>query len=137
VVQLKATLSAGKPVILAGLIAAVMLAAHLRPPVPGAYPACLVKTLTGFYCPGCGGTRALYLLGVGNVAGAAGQNLLVVLAAAGSVVWLAVRLTLRRAIRFGAVAAGLLVLLVVAFAFARNTAAFSWLAPVPLERSSE
>lgn len=26
------------------------------------YPVCLIKTLTGFSCPGCGSTRALHAL---------------------------------------------------------------------------
>jgi hypothetical protein len=40
------------------------------------YPRCLLKQLTGVDCPGCGGTRAVYSLLHGDVAGAADHNVL-------------------------------------------------------------
>jgi hypothetical protein len=40
------------------------------------YPRCLLKQLTGIDCPGCGGTRAVYSLLHGDVAGAADHNVL-------------------------------------------------------------
>jgi hypothetical protein len=42
------------------------------------YPPCLFHRGTGFYCPGCGATRALYSLLHGNWKQAAQQNLLLV-----------------------------------------------------------
>lgn len=39
-------------------------------------PQCLLHDLTGFYCPGCGATRALELLARGDVLGAARMNAL-------------------------------------------------------------
>jgi hypothetical protein len=41
------------------------------------YPRCLLKSMTGIDCPGCGGTRAVYSLLHGDVAGAADHNILV------------------------------------------------------------
>jgi hypothetical protein len=43
------------------------------------YPRCLLKSMTGIDCPGCGGTRAVYSLLHGDVAGAADHNVLVFL----------------------------------------------------------
>ena len=40
------------------------------------YPPCILKKLTAFDCPGCGGTRACYQLLHGNIAAAANHNLL-------------------------------------------------------------
>jgi hypothetical protein len=41
------------------------------------YPRCLLKAMTGIDCPGCGGTRAMWSLLHGDVAGAADHNILV------------------------------------------------------------
>src|SRR5664280_2852369 len=49
------------------------------PNVAGHYPVCLSLTLTGTYCPLCGGLRAVHDLMLGNVAGAFRMNPLVVL----------------------------------------------------------
>ncbi len=46
----------------------------------GFYPPCLVRMLTGFYCPGCGTTRALHQLLHGNVLSALDFNPLLVVA---------------------------------------------------------
>lgn len=67
------------PIAVAG--AAVVGALVLRavdPNVPGHYPVCLYRALTGTYCPFCGGLRAVHDLMFGNVAGALGMNPLVV-----------------------------------------------------------
>jgi len=49
----------------------------MNPTVSGAdsQPTCVLKLLTGFDCPGCGGTRAMWYLLHGNVAAAARNNL--------------------------------------------------------------
>lgn len=46
------------------------------------YPPCLLHSLTGLQCPGCGGTRALHQLLHGNVAEAFRLNALLFVAAA-------------------------------------------------------
>lgn len=43
------------------------------------YPPCLFRSCTGFYCPGCGTTRALHALVHGNFGEAFGLNPLIVL----------------------------------------------------------
>lgn len=52
------------------LLLVVLLAAAVKL-LPGfslmSLPPCLFHLLTGFYCPGCGGTRALLALGKGKV----------------------------------------------------------------------
>ncbi|MGH3658644.1 MAG: DUF2752 domain-containing protein, partial [Micromonosporaceae bacterium] len=48
---------------------------------PDAFGGCAVKMLTGFDCPGCGGTRAFWYLIHGNLPEAARHHLLAVFAA--------------------------------------------------------
>ena len=60
-------------------IAAACLAVRIgRPGTAWFLPPCLWHTFTGYYCPGCGATRALYLLMHGHPLLALGQDALVV-----------------------------------------------------------
>lgn len=68
----------------------MFIIAMVDPNQPGNYPPCPFLALTGFYCPGCGSTRALHALGHGDVAGAAGYNPLTG-AAVPVLVWIWVR----------------------------------------------
>jgi hypothetical protein len=54
----------------------------VREPTDGAFdePTCLLKYTTGYDCPGCGGTRALYFLVQGNLPAAARHHLVFVFA---------------------------------------------------------
>jgi hypothetical protein len=62
----------------AGLLAAVVVL-HLRDPhQSGSYGFCPLLLLTGAYCPGCGGLRAVHDLSNGDVVAAASSNLLLV-----------------------------------------------------------
>ncbi|GAT64765.1 DUF2752 domain-containing protein [Planomonospora sp. ID91781] len=61
--------------------AAVALVGAVDPNEPGHYPACPFLTLTGLYCPGCGGLRAVHALAHGDPAAALGLNPLLVAAA--------------------------------------------------------
>ncbi len=58
-------------------------------PEGGAYPHCLVYAMTGYYCAGCGATRALHALLHGRVLEALHDNVLFVLLlpAALALVW--------------------------------------------------
>ncbi|MEO5710676.1 MAG: DUF2752 domain-containing protein [Nocardioidaceae bacterium] len=67
------------PVLLAGGLMAASLALHLRDPhQSGSWGGCPWLYLTGTYCPGCGGLRAVNDLTNGQVGAAASSNLLFV-----------------------------------------------------------
>lgn len=64
-----------------GLLCALLAGAVLfefNPSRYGFYPRCALFVTTGFYCPGCGSTRALYYLLHGQLALALRCNLLLV-----------------------------------------------------------
>lgn len=60
------------------LLAALILVAAVDPHTTGRYPVCPWLAMTGTWCPGCGGLRAVHDLTHGQVAAAVGENLLVV-----------------------------------------------------------
>lgn len=67
------------PLLLAGGLLAASVLLHLRDPHrSGSYGFCPWLMLTGTYCPGCGGLRAVNDLGHGDPAAAASSNLLFV-----------------------------------------------------------
>ena len=125
------------PLLLAGGVLAVSVLLHLRDPHrSGSWGYCPWLFLTGTYCPGCGGLRAVNDLTHGDVAAAASSNLLLV-ASAPLLVLAWGRTTLDRwqgRVRVVAprvhvrLVVGVAVLAVV-FAVARNTGAGAWLAP--------
>lgn len=117
-------------------VAAATVALHVRDPhQEGSWGVC-PTALVGFACPGCGGLRAVHHLTDLDVAAAASSNLLLVLAVPFLVGWWGLALVrgLRGEPRPWHVPVpyaawwALLVVLVV-FAVARNTAAGAWLAP--------
>jgi len=125
------------PLLLAGGVLAISLALHLRDPHDsGSWGYCPWFLMTGSYCPGCGGLRAVNDLTQGDVAAAASSNLyfvagipvLVLLWGRGLVQrWRGVRRPLPP--RLVAVAATVAVVLLAVFAVARNLPAGAWLAP--------
>jgi hypothetical protein len=67
------------PVLVAGAVLGASLVLHLRDPhQSGSYLFCPWLLLTGTYCPGCGGLRAVNDLTHGDVVAAASSNLLFV-----------------------------------------------------------
>lgn len=67
------------PVALAGGVLVVSVALHFRDPhEAGSWGLCPWLALTGSYCPGCGGLRAVNDLTRGDVAAAASSNLMLV-----------------------------------------------------------
>jgi len=74
--------SARSPLLVGGLsLAATVYVALVDPNSPGHYFTCPVLALTGMYCAGCGGLRAVHDLTHLDVAGAWNMNPLLVLAA--------------------------------------------------------
>ena len=64
------------PVLLAGAVLGASVLLHLRDPhESGSYGFCPWLVLTGTYCPGCGGLRAVNDLTRGDLAAAASSNL--------------------------------------------------------------
>jgi hypothetical protein len=58
--------------------AAALYVAALDPSSSGSFPACAFRSVTGWWCPGCGLTRATHHLLRGDVSQALGYNALVV-----------------------------------------------------------
>ncbi|HET9829654.1 MAG TPA: DUF2752 domain-containing protein [Nocardioidaceae bacterium] len=127
----------GAPVVLAGAVLSLSLLLHLRDPHRGgSWGYCPWLLLTGTYCPGCGGLRAVNDLTHGDLGGAASSNLLLLVSAPFVVAWWSrwtrdrwrgVRRSVdsRRQVRL----AVLFVALALCFAVLRNTDAGAWLAP--------
>jgi hypothetical protein len=124
------------PGVTAAVVGALTVAIHLRDPHDaGSWGGCPWLTLTGRYCPGCGGLRAVNDLTNGDLLGAASANLLFVamvpLLVTGWLLWT------RRAWTGGAAPArphamvwiGLATVVMVLFAVLRNLPFGSWLAP--------
>ena len=59
-------------------IGAAAYVAAADPSSTGTYPECIVRSVTGWSCPGCGLTRATHHLLRGDVAQALGANALIV-----------------------------------------------------------
>jgi uncharacterized protein DUF2752 len=129
------------PLLTGGLVGGLTIALHFRDPhTSGSWGYCPFYALTGLYCPGCGGLRAVNDLTHGDLAAAASSNLLfVALIPVIVVVWL--RWTGRAwsgaptpaprdrfGVRVGAWIVVFAVVLVV-FAVVRNLPMGSWLAP--------
>jgi hypothetical protein len=125
------------PTLLAGGVLGVSVLLHLRDPHrAGSWGYCPWLMMTGTYCPGCGGLRAVNDLTNGDIGGAASSNLLFVGSLPLVVLfygrWLLDRWTgVRRSVptrrALGYAAAFLVVAL--AFTVLRNVPAGSWLAP--------
>jgi hypothetical protein len=125
------------PLLLAGGVLLASVALHVRDPhQQGSWGVCPWYILTGLYCPGCGGLRAVNDLTDGQVLQAASSNLLLVAAApvlAG--LWVRALLDRWRGVArhpstgvVPALAVGLAVAAVV-FAVVRNLPSGAWLAP--------
>jgi hypothetical protein len=125
------------PALVAGAVLGASVVLHLRDPhQSGSYLFCPWLVLTGTFCPGCGGLRAVHDLTRGDLAAAASSNILLVGALPLLLLWWSrwfldrwrgVRRTVhqRRAV-LGAVVFGLVSLL---YWVVRNLPGLEWLAP--------
>ena len=125
------------PTLLAGGVLGASLLLHLRDPHQGgSYAYCPWLLLTGTYCPGCGGLRAVNDLTNGDLAAAASSNLLFVASLPVLVLWWASTVRDRwqgrvrqvAARRHGMLAVAFLTVALV-FAVVRNLPFGAWLAP--------
>ena len=127
----------GAGFVAAGAVAAAGGLAYLGthdPHVAGSYPACILYSLTGIYCPACGGTRAAYDLMHGDVAGAFARNPAVPLLLVVVLVWVGYRVTYRR--RHGTKAPAVpswvpvaIAVSALVFGVLRNIPGWDWLSP--------
>lgn len=124
------------PAVTAGVVGALTIALHFRDPHDsGSWGGCPWLTLTGWYCPGCGGLRAVNDLTNGDLLGAASSNLVFVAMVPVIVVWWL--LWTRRAWsgrpaparEHAGVWIALFTVVMVVFAVLRNLPAGNWLAP--------
>ncbi|HEX6472417.1 MAG TPA: DUF2752 domain-containing protein [Streptosporangiaceae bacterium] len=58
----------------AAVAAAVSYVAAVDPDRPGHYPLCPFRSLTGYYCPGCGSLRMVHAAAHGHLGEAFGRN---------------------------------------------------------------
>lgn len=125
------------PVLVAGAVLAASVVLHLRDPhESGSYLFCPWLVLTGTYCPGCGGLRAVHDLTRGDLVSAASSNLLLVASLPVALAlwgrWFVDRWRgVRRAGsgRWGIVLAAALGVSAAGFWVLRNLAGLVWLAP--------
>ncbi len=126
------------PLVTGGLVGAVTIALHFRDPhASGSWGYCPFYAMTGLYCPGCGGLRAVNDLTKGDLLGAASSNLVFVVLVPLIVLWW-VRWTSRAwsgqpsggvAHRRASVLIGVFAVVLLVFGVVRNTPMGAWLAP--------
>ena len=105
-----------------------------NPATHGFYPICLFHELTGWNCPGCGGTRSVYALLHGNVALALKDNALFVVLFAAAIargIWFAAKQIRRQPAGqfFPANILWTMLAFAVVFTVLRNLPAFDFLSP--------
>jgi hypothetical protein len=120
----------------ASLLGVCAVVFFFNPVQSGFYPVCLFHRLTGWNCPGCGATRALYALLHGDFGAAFRDNALFVLTlllAGGRGGWIWASKTMGRPVgnfvppKFLWIYLALLLL----FGVVRNLPGFEWLSPAP------
>jgi hypothetical protein len=121
-------------VVSVAILAAGAVVYFFNPSTHGFYPVCLFHQLTGWNCPGCGGTRSVYALLHGNLSLALRDNALFVLllpAAAVRGAWLAGRKYLGKPTGqfFPAKFLWALLAATAIFTVLRNLPAFAFLSP--------
>lgn len=126
------------PTLLAGAVVGASVLLHLRDPhESGSWGFCPWLVLTGTYCPGCGGLRAVNDLTRGDLAGAASSNVLFVASLPLLLFfwgrWFSERWSnrsrRRASTRVAFIYAGLALTVMIAFWVVRNMEFAAWLTP--------
>lgn len=79
----------------APVVAATVYVANVDPGTPGHYPGCPFLAVTGYFCPGCGGLRAIHALTHGHPLQALHDNAYGLAVVAALAVWWAAWLVAR------------------------------------------
>ena len=126
------------PLVSGALVGGLTIALHFRDPhSAGSWGFCPFNAMTGLYCPGCGGLRAVNDLTNADLVGAASSNLVFVALVPLIVLWW-VRWTARAwtgaaptgvAGRRAGLAIAVFAVVLVVFGVLRNLPMGSWLAP--------
>jgi hypothetical protein len=127
----------GVPLLVAGVGIGAVVLLHFRDPHDeGSYGICPVYGLTGYYCPGCGGLRAMHNLTDGQIIDSLHSNVLAVPLVLGFVLlicdwtvraWRGQRMRLPRIERS---TMWVLLALFAVYSVVRNTPWGTWLTPV-------
>ncbi|WP_239003580.1 DUF2752 domain-containing protein [Nocardia panacis] len=125
------------PLLVAGLGAGALVLLHLRDPhEEGSYGICPVYALTGWYCPGCGGLRAMHNLTEGRLIDSLHSNILALPLVLAFALWVGdwtIRAWRGRTMRLpsiGLSTAWAVPALFVVYSVLRNTPWGTWLTPV-------
>ncbi|MEU7217418.1 DUF2752 domain-containing protein [Nocardia iowensis] len=127
----------GVPLLVAGVGIGVGVLLHVRDPhVEGSYGVCPVYALTGWWCPGCGGMRAIHNLTDGNILDSLHSNLLAIPLVLAFVLWVSdwtLRAWRGRRMRLPSINGPTMwtfFALLTIYTVLRNTPWGTWLAPV-------
>jgi hypothetical protein len=127
----------GAPTLVGGVAVAAAALVHFHDPhVQGSYGVCPFYALTGWWCPGCGGLRAMHNLTEGRILDAVHSNAFLLPLVLGFTLWWGDWMVRRRRGRPGRsftmsrTTLAIVLTLLAVFTVLRNTPWGAWLAPV-------
>ncbi len=127
----------GLPTLVGGVAVAAAALVHFHDPhSQGSYGICPFYALTGWWCPGCGGLRAMHDLTEGRIVDAVHSNIFLLPLILGFSLWWGDWVVRRwrglspRPFSMSRITLIVLVVLLTAFTVLRNTSWGTWLTPV-------
>lgn len=127
----------GAPALVGGVAVAAAVLVHFHDPhVQGSYGVCPFYALTGWWCPGCGGLRAMHNLTEGRILDAVHSNAFLLPLILGFTLWWGDWMVRRwrgrpgRSFTMSRTTLAIVLTLLAAFTVLRNTPWGAWLAPV-------